>query len=277
MALPDLSNSMYVAHLRYIQAIYEAPPRRNPDTMVRRFIPMLRRLRFAWLRPEELSRMRSDPFYYYLVARTRYYDQVLENAVAAGVRRIVNVGCGSDTRAYRFKDLLRRKGVTVLECDQPESITAKKQLVSRWPESDHVDHLPIDLNDGSWPALEARLGGRGGPKTLVLMEGVSPYVNGSAFLEVLCIFGRRLPLDSYVTYDFKLAGIRDDFGKAERTIAPFRLPAGRELIRAYHKSIGLDLEHMELSGDLCARLVPGLSVSGSPVFEEDGLLQLRVT
>ena len=34
----------------------------------------------------------------------------------------VMVGCGSDTRAYRFQDLLCRHGVKVLECDQPEEL-----------------------------------------------------------------------------------------------------------------------------------------------------------
>ena len=49
MTLPNLSNSMYVAHLRYIQSIHESPSRRNPDTLVRHFLPVLQRLRTTWI------------------------------------------------------------------------------------------------------------------------------------------------------------------------------------------------------------------------------------
>src|SRR5690242_14024850 len=58
MALPDLSNSMYVARLRYIQSIHESLERRNPDTLVQHFIPILERWRIPWLGREELSKLR---------------------------------------------------------------------------------------------------------------------------------------------------------------------------------------------------------------------------
>src|ERR1043166_6560012 len=121
MALPNLSNSMYVARLRYIQSIHESLECRNPDTLVQHFILTLERWRIPWLGREELSKLREDPFYYYLVARTKYYDQVVNDAIADGVQQIVCVGCGSDTRAYRFEPLLRSRGISVLECDQPEA------------------------------------------------------------------------------------------------------------------------------------------------------------
>jgi methyltransferase (TIGR00027 family) len=276
MVFPNLSNSMYVAHLRYIQSIHEAPARRNPDTLVRRFIPIVQRLRVAWLRPAELSTLRSDPFYYYLIARTRYYDQVFQDAVAAGARHIVSVGCGSDTRAYRFKDLLRAKGVSVLECDQAESIAVKKRLVRRWRHSGHVNYLPIDLNAGRWPALECRLGDRRSPPTFVLMEGVSPYIDSPAFTEFLRLLGSRLTPGSRVAYDFKLAGCRDDFGLEGRAEKLFRLPASSEIVASFHRPLGFELESMDLSDSLTARLFES-GQAPAPVFAEDGLALFRVT
>ena len=106
MALPDLSSSMYVAQLRFIQSLHESPERRNPDTFVQYFIPLIQRLRGVWVSRKKLSSLRADPFYYYLVARTIYYDHLINEAVSTGVRRIVSIGAGSDTRAYRFVQLL---------------------------------------------------------------------------------------------------------------------------------------------------------------------------
>jgi len=275
MALPDLSNSMYVARLRYIQTIHERPERRNPDMLVRHFIPALLRLRTAWMGEQELSRLRSDPFYYYLVARTRYYDQVVNDAIAGGLDRVVGVGCGSDTRAYRFQDRLRNQGIKVLECDQTESITEKQRLTKQWRHFGHVEHLGIDLNDGAWPKLEAWLGDNK-PRTLVLMEGVSPYVNSREMTQFLRLLSSRLAPGSPVAYDFKIRGVKDDFGRGGRTEIPFRLSTVKDEVADFHAALGLQLEQMELSSALERRVLPDLNGS-APLFEEDGLLRLRVS
>jgi methyltransferase (TIGR00027 family) len=275
MALPNLSNSMYVAHLRYIQTMYELGERRNPDTLVRHFIPLLQRMRSAWLSREELASLREDPFYYYLVARTKYYDTLLQEVIASGVRYIIGVGCGSDTRAHRFGELLRSRDVTVLECDQPESIRAKQAMARRWRGNSHVEYLPVDLNDGAWPELERRIEEHSAQETLVMMEGVSPYVNAGEFGKFLDLLSARLLPGSEVAYDFKIAGINDGFGSSGRTHTPFRLLPSSAEVGAFHRKHHLLLEHLELSYGLCARLVPGLGPAAG-AFAEDGLVRLRV-
>ncbi len=252
---------MDIARLRHIQSIHESPQCRNPDALVRHFIPILERLRTAWLGREELSKLRADPFYYYLVARTKYYDQVVNEAVSDGVQQIINVGCGCDTRAYRFKHLLRSRRVKVLECDQPKAIHAKRQMARRWRCFDYVEYLPID---------------RTRTKALVLMEGVSPYINGSNFGRFLVLLATRLLPGSHVAYDFKIRGVHDDFGRVGRIQEPFRLSRASDEVATFHEALGLRLEHMELSSELCARLLPGLAESDITLFSEDGLVRLRV-
>ncbi len=264
---------MYVARLRYIQTVHESPSRRNPDTFVHNFIPMMWKLRTAFLGKEQLSQLRSDPFYYYLVARTKYYDQVLSDAIADGVKRLVMVGCGSDTRAFRFKDAFHENGIKILECDQAEGINEKQRLASRWRSLINVEYLAIDLNDGAWPQLESWIGDAK-PKTLLLMEGVSPYVNESEMGDFLRMLAARLGAGSHVAYDFKVRGVKDDFGKGGRTVKPFRLSTSRDEVAAYHAALGLHLEHMELGPALSKRLLPDLN--GYSLFEEDGLLRLKV-
>ncbi len=239
MGLPNLSKSMDIARLRYIQSIHESPQHRNPDTLVRHFIPILARLRAAWLGQED-------------------------------------VGCGCDTRAYRFKHLLRSRSVKVLECDQPKAIHAKQQAAKRWRCFDYVEYLPIDLNDDTWPELEHWLGDRTRTKALVLMEGVSPYVNGGSFGRFLVLLATRLSPGSHVAYDFKIRGVRDDFGRVGRIQEPFRLSRASDEVATFHEALGLRLEHMELSSELCARLLPDLAEFAVTLFSEDGLVRLQV-
>jgi methyltransferase (TIGR00027 family) len=275
MRLPDLSSSMYVAWLRHMQSIHEPLERRNPDNLVRHLLPLVLRLRTRWLGRKELSRLRAEPFYYYLLARTKYYDQVVNDAVLDGARRIVIVGCGSDTRAYRFQHLLRSKGIKVLECDQPEAIHAKERLSKRWKPSDYVEYLPIDLNDRAWPELARWLEQSPVGKTLVVMEGVSPYVDEDSIREFFLFIVAKLSRGSQVAYDFKLRGVNDALGRVGRTQKPFRLPHAIDEVTAFHLGCGLQLTGMEQSTELCFRLLPDQAEYGWSVFGEDALVRLE--
>jgi methyltransferase (TIGR00027 family) len=271
--LPDASKSMYVAHVRYFQSRYEAAGYTNPDTLVRRLIPTRQRWRAAWLAKRERERLRGDPFYYYLLARTRHYDDVVTEAVAAGIDRIVIVGCGSDTRAYRFRELLGERRVKVLECDQAESISAKERLVRRLWDHDHVEFSVIDLNERVWQGLERWLVAGTG-RALLFMEGVSPYIQAAGFREFLKFIGQTLPAGSQVAYDFKVEGVVDEFGKTDLVSEPFRLPNRREDVAGFHAEYRLELIGMETSSELCARALPRLTTS--PRFSEDVLVRLEV-
>jgi len=263
---------MLVAEYRYIQSIHETDELRNPDTLVRHFLPTLRRWRLAWLGKRKLALLRSDPLYYYLLARTKYYDGVFLDAISENMQHIINVGCGSDTRSYRFEHVLKQKGVKVLECDQQEAISDKQRMTDQRWAFDHIAYLDIDLNDDTWPDFENWLGINVTAKTLVMMEGVTPYVNFETFGRFLSLLARKLPAGSRVAYDFKLSGVADDFGRVGRTQRPFRLTAKIEDAVAYHEELGYRLNHIELSSDLSARLAK----SGDHLFTEDGLILLEV-
>jgi methyltransferase (TIGR00027 family) len=276
MRLPDLSYMMTVGGLRYIQSIHEPPERRNPDTLVRQLLTPRQRMSCklkAWM---SMDKIRSQPFYYYVLARTRYYDHVYRGAVAGGVRRIVNIGAGGDTRAYRFADELKSRHVRVLECDQPDATRVKELAARRLWRPDHVEFLAIDLNDDAWPALTAWLKQPGDPMTLVLLEGVSPYVNAQAFGGFLAFLRKILPRGSRVAYDFKLPGVSPDFGRVGRTVDPFRMTSGRDEVAAYHTERGYRLVALETGAELSMRLVPSLSALGVKLFEEDALVQLSI-
>jgi methyltransferase (TIGR00027 family) len=274
--LPNLSNSMSVARLRYIQAIHEHQELRNPDRMVGQFLPLVERMRLRCIGRDELSKLRSNPFYYYLLARTRHYDQVLEEAVCQDVTQIVNVGCGSDTRAYRFGNMLRKSKVRFLECDQEGIIERKKRTGEKLRQGNDVEYLPIDLNSGCVDDLCEWLECRSGSVTLLMMEGVSPYISEGAFTGFLRSMGRILAAGSRIAYDFKLCGIDDGFGSSHSVQRPYRLPFKEEEVAAFHEAIKLRLLALESSSDLCRRVRDSCPGMAAPLFAEDALVRLVV-
>ena len=112
---------------------------------------------------------------------------------------------------------------------------------------------------------------------MVLMEGVSPYINVETFSRFLRFLAETLPRGSRVAYDLKLAAVADEFGRVGRTQRPFRVAGGRENMAIFHEKLGYQLDHMEGSAELTTRLVGSLNVTHSPLFLEDALIQLEIT
>ena len=87
--------------------------------------------------------------------------------------------------------LFEYRGVRVLECDRAEAILAKQRIVKRWQDAQHVEYLQIDLNADTWPDLACWLEKQPG-RTLVLMEGVSPYIDDVSFGRFLSLLAGTL-------------------------------------------------------------------------------------
>jgi methyltransferase (TIGR00027 family) len=275
--LPDYSCMLKVGQLRHIQSVRESGDYWNPDVLVSRLLSPVQRWSCFWRGRLLLARLRSDPFYYYVVARTKYYDSVFVDALCDNVQRIVNVGCGSDTRAYRYAQLLSQRGVIVLECDQAGAIEAKEKIASERLPAAPVQYLSIDLNEGVWPCLESWFDQNRGSKMLVLMEGVTPYINEESFGAFLHMLACRLPAGSRVAYDYKIRGTSDEFGLSGRTQRPFRLSSGEGDVAAYHLTKGFRVRHVETSADLSRRVLPALAELGPRrVFRNDCLVQLEL-
>jgi methyltransferase (TIGR00027 family) len=272
MKLPNLSYMMSVGELRYIQSHFEKGEDRNPDSAVGMFLPLSKRIRCVLRGTVFLARVRSNPFYYYVNARTKYYDEVFLDAIRSSFKHIINLGCGSDTRAYRFADLLREKGIVVLECDQGEAIRAKEHIARRKSSTTQVRYLSIDLDVGNWPSLAGYLDDNAKGSMLVMLEGVSPYIGEASFKTFLQLLAHKLHPGSVVAYDFKLRGVADEFGGSNKAQPRFRLPGDEPEVAAFHRAIGLELKHMELSTGLLQRFHPGAATS----FQEDCLVRLSI-
>ena len=225
------------------------------------------------LSPAALADLRSSPYYYYLVARTKFYDQAMLDGVARGIRRIVLIGSGHDTRLYRFGGHFAALDVDLAECDQPDAITAKQSLAAGLPHARRVAYLGIDLNTPeSWEGLQSWLATNTLP-TLVCAEGVSPYIETSSFLRFLEMLATRLPAGSRLAYDFKRTGVAEDFGRSGGVAAPFRLPLDEEAVVGLHARAGFAQATLTTPAALMQAFVPSWNTGVSPLFDEDAVVE----
>jgi methyltransferase (TIGR00027 family) len=114
----------------------------------------------------------------YQAVRTHFFDAFFADAAAAGVRQIVILASGLDSRAYRLE---WPDGTTVFEIDQPKVLEYKAATLAEHdvqPSALRHD-VPIDLRY-DWPAALADAGFDASLPTAWLAEGLLMYLPADA-------------------------------------------------------------------------------------------------
>jgi len=117
----------------------------------------------------------SVQFAWALAVRTRLLDDLINRLVAEdGLRFVVNLAAGFDTRPYR---LPLPSGLRWIEVDLPALIAEKNELLKDEKPRCQLERVAIDLaDDAARRALMTRLAAEPGPG-LVLTEGLLVYLD----------------------------------------------------------------------------------------------------
>jgi methyltransferase (TIGR00027 family) len=178
------------------------PDVRNEDVLARRFVLLrpglaaLARLPCSHLLARTIAERIVPGCYYYELARTRCLDAWVTDELQRGLARLVVLGAGYDSRAYR----LPLAGTRVLELDLPQLLARKRRRIERifGALPAHVAYGTVDLE-----RQEPSLNGRG--RTLVLWSGVSMYLSDPAVERVLRAVARLAP-GSVLLFDYAYDG-----------------------------------------------------------------------
>ena len=123
--------------------------------------------------------------YTYIIARTRFIDELLADQIERGLAQLVLMGAGFDTRAYRFGELVGR--VKVFEVDHPSTQELKVKRLERafGAVPDHVVYVPVDFESELVEQKLLREGYDPGSRTFFIWEGVVSYLTPCAVDEML--------------------------------------------------------------------------------------------
>lgn len=114
----------------------------------------------------------------YVGVRSRFFDEYLLDAAHAGIRQVVILAAGLDTRAFR---LPWPAALQLYEIDQPKVLEFKDTVLDDQNAltrcTRHV--VPVDLRE-NWPVALLRAGLDPQKPTAWLAEGLLPYLPGSA-------------------------------------------------------------------------------------------------
>ncbi|MGA7107573.1 MAG: class I SAM-dependent methyltransferase [Terracidiphilus sp.] len=138
----------------------------------------------------------------FMAARSRYAEDRLAEAVAAGVRQYVVLGAGLDTFAYRNPFT----GLRVFEVDFPATQTWKRELLSQsgMDEPENLHFVALDFEHKTLAEGLAEAGFDFAEPGFSGWLGVVPYLTRGALQSTLETIG-RLGAGSGVCFDYALS------------------------------------------------------------------------
>jgi len=136
------------------------------------------------------------------LARAQYCEEMLENAINAGIVQYVILGAGMDTFAYRNYDVLSK--MSVFEVDHPNTQAFKKRKVEQAgliaPENLH--YVPVDFSKENLGDALKKTGFIFEKRTFFNWLGVSYYMTKEQNLNMLKIISSLVPRGSSVVFDY---------------------------------------------------------------------------
>lgn len=193
------------------------------------------------------------------IARTKYIDDLLFSTIETGVKQVIILGAGFDTRASRLEFL---KSIRVIEIDHPNTSNYKidiyKSRIGILPQN--VTYCQIDFNQQSLEQLAEETKFDFLIPTTIIWEGVTNYLTADT-IDKTFAFISKFPCSSFVIFTYVDKQVLDD---------PRSFTGGEKLLQ--------DLERIEerwTFGFLPPELSGYLSNFGLTLIEDLGATEYR--
>ncbi|MEW2479383.1 class I SAM-dependent methyltransferase [Mycobacterium sp. NPDC049093] len=168
----------------------------------------------------------------YQAVRTHYFDDYFTEVTHDGIRQVVILAAGLDSRAFRLD---WPAGTIVYEIDQPKVLHYKTETLQAHGALARAEHVPVpvDLRD-DWPAALIDAGFDPGQPTAWLAEGLLPYLPAEAQDQLFELVGAHSAPGSRVAVE--------DFAMDPARFTPEKRAARRARGEHMRASLGLDID-----------------------------------
>ncbi len=192
------------AFVRALAAHDEREEVRGPDTLAEIFLPEESRAPLkdpaarAWIMRHKLT----PGTYEFMIARTAFFDRIVAEALHDNVAQVVFLGAGYDSRAYRFRDLIR--DTRIFELDTRPTQQRKRQLLQRAgiPLPERLTFVPIDFDDDDLEDTLVKAGFTPQRMTVYVWEGVTYYLSAEVVDSTLRFIRENSSPRSSLAFDY---------------------------------------------------------------------------
>ncbi len=169
--------------------------------------PCLRRLVMRAMAPQGM--------YEYVIARTKYIDAAMRQALRERFDQVLILGAGFDTRALRFQ--AEAQGTVIFEVDAPVTQSAKLQqyLKRGLAVPPNVVFLAVDFEKEWLPTRLGEAGFRRQQRSLFILEGLVMYLEAGTVDELFRLIQGCAGQGSRVVFDCVLASVLRGEGESD--------------------------------------------------------------
>ncbi|MEU6378878.1 class I SAM-dependent methyltransferase [Streptomyces sp. NPDC046909] len=164
----------------------------------------------APLPDDEGARRRRLAVSFSIVIRTKFLDDLLERASASGIRQVVLLGAGMDSRAFRIN---WPDGTRLFEVDTAAPLDFKASVLRQEQAVARCERIPVavDLRE-DWPGALAAAGHDPAVPTVWIAEGLLIYLPGDAVELLLSRIGAQSAVGSRLGLTLGSPGVIERFG-----------------------------------------------------------------
>ena len=206
------------AGMRAVAARHPDEKIRNPDYLAEKLVPpnfwVFGVLHKDYARSMQFVKAFRVSAFYTINASSRHIDDLLKKGAQSGLRQVVNVGAGFDSRPYRFSREM--PGIHFFEIELPYTSARKqaavKSLLGELPAN--VTYIPAEYRTRHFINTLKRAGFDEKARTLFLWENNSAYMDPKVMDVTLRYIAQRTnPKNRVVMTYIPEAFVRGEYGK----------------------------------------------------------------
>jgi methyltransferase (TIGR00027 family) len=219
-----------IAIARAVESEKPADERICYDPYARKFVPAWMYCLLGFFIKSGYAELRGPGVNGFLMARERYIDDVLQDFLNKGLRQLVILGAGYDSRAYRF-ELAGR--VKTFEVDHPttqaDKLVRVQRVFGRIPA--HVTYVPVDFDTQSLSERLLSSGYDPDLTSLFIWQGVTMYLTPTGVDTTLAFIAKNAAPGSAVVFDYVYQAVLDGVQKQSEisSMRRYRFMTGERL------------------------------------------------
>jgi methyltransferase (TIGR00027 family) len=151
--------------------------------------------------------------YEFVIARTAFFDRIVEQALKENIEQVVFLGAGYDSRPYRFGELIQN--TKIFELDAKPTQQRKQECLQQAgiSISEQISFVPINFEKDNLKDTLMESGFGGDKKTSFVWEGVTYYLSAEVVDDMLTFVRLNSPSGSSISFDY--ASLSDDAMKED--------------------------------------------------------------
>lgn len=140
-----------------------------------------------------------------LLCRTSFIDEALLEGQRAGIKQVVILGAGLDSRAYR----LREDAVRFFEVDHPATQAWKRSRAMKCCPVEQVSFVPLNFETQELSEAMSSSGFRTGTASIFIWEGVTQYIHAEAVDQTFAYLADAGAAGSLLVFTYVHKGVLD--------------------------------------------------------------------